>query len=145
MPSQNLCFVNSYLSYLMSKFINQFETPFLLRVSIILFYFSSDVARNCSKFSWFLFSRSTLISPLVLPSLLLVRRTGAWRFNVILVESFYSFSAVFGKSSSLNLLDLLVMKVLLYQRLNVPDSRNQFMSYNLINLFKLVLNIGNNS
>ena len=37
MPSENSCFVNSYPSYLMGKFVNQFKTLFRWRVSIILF------------------------------------------------------------------------------------------------------------
>ena len=64
MASQNSCFINSYQCSFISQFVNQFETPFWLRVSIILFVFSSDVARNCRYFSWFLVSSSALISPL---------------------------------------------------------------------------------
>ena len=71
--------------------------PFWLRVSTILFVFSSDVARNCRNVSLFLFSRSVLVSPLGLLSLLLIPRIWDWRFDVILVESLYSFSAVSAK------------------------------------------------
>ena len=39
MASQHSCFVNSYPSSLMGKFVNQFETPLWLKVSIILFVF----------------------------------------------------------------------------------------------------------
>ena len=46
MASQNSRFVSSYPSTLMGKFGNQFEIPFWLRVSIVLFDFSSDFARN---------------------------------------------------------------------------------------------------
>ena len=48
--SHNSCFINSYPFSLMGKFINQFETPFWLRFVIILFIFSSDLARNCCHF-----------------------------------------------------------------------------------------------
>ena len=68
MASQSSCFVNSYPRSLMGKFVNQFETPLRLRVSIIFFVFSSDVARNCHKPQ----KGSALISPLLLPSLLSV-------------------------------------------------------------------------
>ena len=93
MASQNSCFANSYPSSLMGKFVNQYETR-LIKSFHYSFCFFSWCYRDCRNFSWFLFLRSTLISSLVLLSFLLVPRIWAWKFEVILVQSLYSFSAV---------------------------------------------------
>ena len=66
MASQNSCFANSYPSSLMSKFVNQYETPVWLRASITLFLFFQLMLQGLSQFfliSFFTFSFDFISSP----------------------------------------------------------------------------------